>query len=633
MQIITADWETYYDTDYSLSKLTTEEYVRDPRFEAILLSIKVGNTPTYWVSGPDIKRELQRIDLEHNAMLSHHMHFDGLIMNHHFGIRPKLLLDTLGMGRALHGANGKLSLAKLAERYGLRQKGTEVHNVKGMRLRDFTAEGLRRYGDYSCLDTDLCYELAQLMLPHFSREELEIHDRIIRMFTEPCMRLDVPVLEKYARDLAENKARLLEEAGVDKDSVMSNAKFAEILRGLGVEPPLKQSPSWLKKQPEERDPAKEWVYAFSKTDKAMQELQEHEDECVQAVVEARLENKTTIAEKGALRLIGMAGRGKATVYLKYSGASGTHRLSGGDKFNWQSMKRGSALRDAVMAPDDMVCIAGDSSNIEARIVDWLAGQDDMVEVYRRADRKEGPDVYCVLAERIYKRKVIKAQHPMERQMGKVAKLGLGFGMGHEKFISTVRGQAKDENKKPIIISPEFSKEVVGIYRDAHPQVQKLWKRGGDALRAIAEGRCGVSVDYRGVVKTCKDGLQMPGGLKILFPDLQFKKAAQGWGGEWTFWNGKEREKIYGAKLIENIVQCLARIIVFEQCRVTAKECRDIAKWTHSVHDEGVFVAPLFYAPYVLERLLSNMRIPPAWAPDLPLNSEGGFHERYGQCKS
>lgn len=633
MQIITLDWETHYSTDYSLTRLTTEEYVRDPRFESILLSVKVGNAPAYWVPKPDIPRELQRLDMEHNAMLAQHTHFDGLIANHHYGVRPKLMLCTLGMARALHGANRKLGLKWLAPLYGLRDKGTEVEHVRGMRFADFDAAGLRRYGDYSCLDVDLCYELAQRMLPHFSREELEIHDRIIRMFTEPCLRLDVPVLEKYARDLAENKARLLEEAGIDKDSVMSNAKFAEILRGLGVEPPMKQSPSWLKKQPEERDPAKEWVYAFSKTDKAMQELQEHEDDRVQAVVEARLENKTTIAEKGALRLIGMAGRGKATVYLKYSGASGTHRLSGGDKFNWQSMKRGSPLRDAVIAEPGYVCVAGDSSNIEARIVDWLAGQDDMVEVYRRADRKEGPDVYCVIAERIYKRKVVKADHPMERQMGKVAKLGLGFGMGYEKFVSTVRAQAKDENKKPIVITQEFSREVVGIYRDAHPQVQKLWKRGGDALRAIAEGRIGVAVDFRGVVKTCKDGLQMPGGLKIMFPDLQFKKAAQGRGGEWTFWNGKEREKIYGAKLIENIVQCLARIIVFEQCRVTARECKDIAKWAHSVHDEGVFVTPLFYAPYVLEKLLSNMRIPPAWAPDLPLNSEGGFHERYGRAKA
>lgn len=308
--------------------------------------------------------------------------------------------------------------------------------------------------------------------------------------------------------------------------------------------------------------------------------------------------------------------------------------SGGDKFNWQSMKRGSDLRNATMAPPGKKVVVSDSSNIEARVLDWLAGQDDMVQVYIDADNKVGPDVYCVFASRIYGRPVIKAEHPMERQMGKVSKLGLGFGMGHEKFVFAVRGQAKDENKKPLIITPEFSKQVVDIYREAHPQVKKLWKRGEEALKAIAGGQVGLNVDYQGVVKTCEDGLLMPGGLKILFPDLKFEKSkTASYGGEWTFWNGKMREHIYGAKLIENIVQCLARIIVFTQCLNASKELVTIAKWVHSVHDEGIFVTPDFYAPYVNERLQAHMRMAPDWCASLPLNSEGGFHQRYGMAKS
>jgi len=364
----------------------------------------------------------------------------------------------------------------------------------------------------------------------------------------------------------------------------------------------------------------------------MQALQEHPDERVQILTEARLKNKTTIAEKGAERLIAMAGRGNATVYLKYSGASGSHRFSGGDKFNWQSMKRGSDLRNATMAPEGSSCVVGDSSNIEARVLDWLAGQEDMVQVYRDADAGVGPDIYCVIAERIYKQKVDKKLNPAMRQMGKVAKLGLGYGMGHVKFVAAVRGQAKDEEGKPLIIDIGFSKKVVDIYRGSHAQVQKLWKRGESALEAIARGNVGMAVDYRGVVKTCKEGLLMPGGLRILFPELRYEKSDSVFGGEWTFWNGKAREHIYGAKLIENIVQCLARLIVMEQCRQAKKEFATIAKWAHSVHDEGVFVTEDFYAPYVLERLLDTMRIPPAWCADLPLNSEGGFARRYGEAK-
>lgn len=212
------------------------------------------------------------------------------------------------------------------------------------------------------------------------------------------------------------------------------------------------------------------------------------------------------------------------------------------------------------------------------------------------------------------------------------KLGLGFGMGADKFITAVRGQAKDEHKKPLVITRKFSEQVVGIYRDSHPQVRKLWKRGEEALKAIACGHVGVAVDYRGVVRTCEAGLLMPGGLRILYPDLKYEKGAGPFGGEWTFWNGKAREHIYGAKLIENIIQCLARIIVMDQSRITADELTGVAKWTHSVHDEAVFVAPAFEAPYVQNRLLANMRIPPAWCSTLPLNSEGGIHQRYGLAK-
>lgn len=633
MNIITIDFETFYGDDYTLSKMTTEEYIRDPRFEAILLSFKVNDQPSFFVSRDLIPQWLEKLELHKHAVAMHHAHFDAFILNYHYNVRPKVIIDTLGMARALHGANGRLSLEKLAERYGIGQKGKEILNARGMRFKDFGTEQLKRYGQYSCNDSDLTKKLVDIMMPQFSREELQINDQIIRMFTEPVFELDVPMLKSYAEGIHASKMAIMMEAGVQREDLMSNEKFAACLIELGVDPPMKISPAWLKK-PEDQRKGDGLTYAFAKTDPAIQALQEHPDERVQVLVEARLQNKTTIAEKGALRLIGMAGRGPATVYLKYSGASGTHRLSGGDKFNWQSMKRGSDLRNATCAPENHSVVVGDSSMIEARVLDWLSGQDDMVQVYRDYDAGTGPDMYCVMGERVYKRKITKKDDPAERQFSKTVKLGLGFGMGDRQFIMAVRGQAKGADGKPMIISATFSKEVVDIYRNAHPQVKKLWKRGEDALKAIASGQIDLNVDYQGVVKTCKDGLLMPGGIKILFPDLKFEKSKTAqFGGEWTFWNGKMREHIYGAKLIENIVQCLARIIVFGQCLITAKELATIAKWAHSVHDEGVFVAHDFHAPYVLERLQANMRVAPAWCATLPLNSEGGFHRRYGQAKN
>lgn len=645
MDIIVVDYETYYGDDYTLSKLTTEEYVRDPRFETILVAIQINHEPPFWVPKPHVAKELRALRLDRNAMLAHHMHFDGLITYHHYGISPRLMLCTLGMARHLHGANARLSLAKLAERYGIGVKGTEVHNVKGMHYADFDAAGLARYGDYSVNDGALCRKIFDQMAPWFSREEFEIHDHVIRMFTEPEFELDVKMLQNYAAQIRAEKVGLMLQAGVQQSDLMSNEKFAQVLRELGVEPPMKISKTTGR-----------LTYAFAKTDLGMQQLQEHPDERVQILAEARLKNKTTLAERGAERLVGMAGRGPATVYLKYSGASGTHRLSGGDKFNWQSMKRGSDLRKAVMAPPGYVCVVADSSTIEARLLDWLAGQDDMVEVYRKQDSKTGPDMYCVIGGRIYQCVITKENDPDERQMGKVAKLGLGFGMGADKFVFAVRAQAKvnvldangepildkyDEDgkpvykKKPLAITPAFAKNVVDIYRNSHPQVKKLWRRGDAALEAIAKGQVGLWVDFRGIVKTIKDGLELPGGIRILYPDLKKVKVGEGdsiYDFEWEFWNGKARERIYGAKVVENIIQCLARITVFRQCLDTARETRSIARWKHSMHDEGIFIAPHFEAPWVLDVLMKNMRTPPAWAPDLPVNCEGGFHIRYGLAK-
>ena len=642
MDTVAIDFETYYGQGYTLSSMTTEEYVRSPMFEAILLSYSVNGATPVWVPRDQIAQTLANLRLDQRAVLAHHAHFDALILSVHYGVKPKAILDTLGMARALHGANAGLSLAKLAERYGIGKKGEEVLNARGLRYADFSPEQLARYGEYSCNDTALCYQLGQRMIPQFSLRELQLNDLIVRMFTEPVLRMDTELLAKYADGLKAEKMALMLQASAQRADLMSNEKFADMLRELGVEPPMKISPTWLKKPPADRTGEPTYTYAFAKSDPEMQILQEHPDERVQILVEARLKNKTTIAEKGAERLISMAGRGAATVYLKYSGASGSHRLSGGDKFNWQSMKRGSDLRNATMAPPGHVCVVGDSSNIESRLLDWLAGQDDMVQVYVDADNKVGPDMYCVVAERIYKRTISKDENPQERQMGKVAKLGLGYGMGHVKFIGAVRAQAKGADGKPLVIEAAFAKNVVDIYRSAHPQVQKLWRRGDEALKAIAKGEIDVPVDFRGIIRTCADGLGMPGGLKILYPELRWDANGGDNGrGEWTFWNGKTREHLYGAKVIENCIQCLARLVVMEQSLDTLHDLRreikpqgeEVVRWAHSVHDEAVYVVPEFEGPFALATLMRNMRKSPSWCATLPLNSEGGIHIRYGKAKT
>lgn len=609
MKTVVVDFETYYGDDYTLSKMTTEAYVRDPRFEAILCGFKVGKDRGYWVDGCDVGKELRKLQLQNHAVIAHHAHFDGLILNHHYGVRPKHWIDTLSMARAVHGTKGGNSLAKLGERHGIGSKGHEVVLAKGKRRADFTNSELQAYGAYCVNDCELEYELARILGKHFNHSELYLIDSFIRMFTEPVLRVRVEVLEQYLTELREKMTERLLLSGTTLEDLRSNDKFAAALTFMGIEPPLKISKTTGK-----------WTYAFAKTDDAMMQLAEHDDEAVQALVAARLGAKSTINETRALRLIDMAARGTACVYLNYYGAGVTGRASGGDKLNWQNFTRGSPLRMAIYAPPGEVCVVGDSSNIESRILDWLAGQDDVVEAYRLYDEGLGPDIYCVMAQKIYARLITKKDNPSERQMGKTTKLGLGYGMGAPKFIFAAKAQAK------VILAKDEAERIVNIYRQTHNQVVGFWRRCEEALGCIAAGKAGVKVDHRGIITTTKNGLLLPNGLEIKYPDLKREAKAEGWGEEWTYFDGRSRVKIYGGKVCENIVQALARIVVMEQCMMVGYQLR------LSVHDEGVWVVPKVEAEAAKAEVEKALRTPLPWCRDLPLNCEVGFHQSYGKAK-
>ena len=217
MKLITLDFESYYDSEYSLSKNTTEAYIRDPRFETIMVGLKVNDEPTYTVVGSDIRDALRDLDIPNSAMLCHHSHFDGLILSHHYGLKPKIWFDTLPMGRAELGsvvAKG-MSLGSMSEHLGLGVKGHEVVLAKGKHLADFTPEELRAYRRYCCNDVDLTYKIYQKLRPSFSTSELKLIDLTTRLFTEPVLELDTELLEKYRKQVLENKERLMLNIAVD----------------------------------------------------------------------------------------------------------------------------------------------------------------------------------------------------------------------------------------------------------------------------------------------------------------------------------------------------------------------------------------------------------------------------------
>lgn len=612
-KLVTLDFETYYDKDYSLKKLTTESYIRDERFEVIGVGVKVDNYPTDWFSGSMEQTEewLKAIDWSDVNLVCHNTAFDGAILKWHFGITPKYYFDTLSMARPITGATVGGSLEKLAVHFGLGEKGKEVLNALGKTRRQFDMTEMHAYSQYCKNDVELTYKLFNILKQDFPKKELFLIDMMLRMFIDPVIQLDKQVLTSHLTSVQARKEKLMAMvSGTEKEELMSNPKFAEVLRKLGVEPPMKVSLRTGKE-----------TYAFGKTDTAFKALLEHEDERVQAVVSARLGVKSTLEESRTEAFIKISERGPLPIMLNYYGAH-TGRASGGDKINLQNLPRGGELRKSLRAPKGHVLVASDSSNIEARVVAWLAGQEDLVQDFR-----DGVDIYSKFASNVYGYEVQKATHPTERFVGKTCILGLGYGMGSDKFRATLK---VGSGGMSVEIEPEKAEAVVKLYRDMYPMIANLWKDGQDALKAMVKG-----YEYKlGTAQLlCKDNkIYLPNGLYVSYPNLREQD------GQFVYDAKYGVNKIYGGKVIENVVQALARIIVFDQMAVIEQKLRQLDKpgsrykVALTVHDEIVCCVPASFAAECEHMMIQVMSKPFSWCEDVPVACEAAYGETYGDCK-
>lgn len=608
MNILTIDFETYYDREFSLSKITTEEYIRDPRFEVIGVAVQVNDGEPEWFSGDalDIYQFLQKFDWANSLALAHNAPFDGAIMNWRFGIQPKGWLDTLSMGRALHGTEVGGSLKVLSQYYGIGEKGTEVEVAIGKRRTDFDEAGLARYGEYCKNDVALTYELFQCMATEFPPVELRLIDLTVRMFTDPVLQLDKKVLESHLTSVKAKKEGLLDAAASDKDVLMSNPKFADLLRLYGVQPPMKISPTTGKE-----------TYAFSKSDEAFRALLEHDNPGVQALVAARLGVKSTIEESRTERFIGIAERGTLPVPLRYYAAH-TGRWGGDDKLNLQNLPRTSLLKYAILAPEGQYMIDSDSSQIEARTLAWLSGQDDLVKAFN-----DGEDVYKIMAAAIYG-KEIGAISKDERFVGKTTILGAGYGMGAAKFQTQLGNFG-------VVVELDETKRIIDTYRRTYPMIPELWKRAGQILEAIL-GDQYTEFGRDGVLKVeGKKGIRLPNGLYLKYPNLRMRQDPDTGKTEYVYDVKKGKavipNRIYGGKVVENVCQALARIVIGDQMLSVAKKYRVVM----TVHDAVACVVPVDEVSTAQEYVEMCMRMRPQWASDLPLNCESGYGKSYGDC--
>jgi DNA polymerase len=608
MDLITIDFETYYDRDYSLSKITTEEYVRSPQFEAIGVAVKVNDGETQWASSTheELKEWLRTsFKWTDSAVLAHNTMFDGAILAWQFGIHPRLWLDTLCMGRALHGVEVGGSLKALAERYGLGQKGTEVLNAIGKRRLNFSEADLSRYGDYCINDVNLTYKLFNKMGRKFPKQELKIIDLTLRMFIEPILELDAQMLEEHLRETVARKEKLLLECAADRSDLMSNNKFADLLRGLGVEPPMKMSPT-----------TGEQAYAFAKNDEAFKALAEYPDERVQALVAARLGNKSTLEETRTQRFIEIASRGALPVPIRYYAAH-TGRFGGDDKINMQNLPSRGAnankLKKAIVAPAGYTMIDADSAQIEARVLAWLAEQEDLVEAFAKQE-----DVYKKMAAAIYavrEEDVTKEQ----RFVGKTTILGAGYGMGAVKFQAQLKTMG-------VTVDLEEARRIIDIYRRTNDAITRLWRQAQNALVNLSRGD-NAPLGRAGVLELVPEerAIKLPSGLLMRYDDLKFDQGEKGV--EFHYQTRKGRTRIYGGKVIENVCQAIARCIIAEQMLKIGKRYKVVL----TVHDAIAVCVRDSEVEEAQKFVEECMRWVPEWAKGLPVNCESGAGKSYGDC--
>ena len=605
MKIITVDIETFYDKHFSLSRLTTEEYIRDELFEVIGVGVKVNDGETQWFSGPkaQTKRWLEQFDWANSIAVAHNSMFDMAILNWHFDIRPKRIADTLSMLRALDGPDAGNSLAKAAERYGLGVKGDEVVNALGKGRLDFTPDELARYGEYCVNDVELTYELFQKIAVGFPLSELRLIDLTIRMFSEPVLGLDTQVLTNHLDDVKSGKEALMSKLNYDKADLMSNPKLAELLEFHGVVPPKKISPTTGKE-----------TFAFAKNDEDFKALLEHENPQVQAIVAARLGVKSTLEETRTERFIGIAERGTLPIPLRYYAAH-TGRFGGDDKVNMQNLPRKSMLKKAILAPPNYQLIDCDSSQIEARTLAWLAGQDDLVEAFDK-----GEDVYKIMASRIYGVPVDEVTDN-QRFVGKTTILGAGYGMGAKKFQAQLKTFG-------VQLALEECQHIINVYRETYPMIPQLWQQAGRVLEAMMSGQT-APLGRHGVLSVDTTGIRLPNSLYLKYPNLRRHRDAHTGKEELAYDQKKGRavipNRIYGGKVVENVCQALARIVIGEQMLMIARRY----KVAMTVHDSVVALVPESDADEGRAFVEQCMRMRPKWAPGLPLNCESKMGASYG----
>ena len=609
------DLETYYVPNknmrgpdgkvlekYSLSGSTVEEYVRDPRFQVLCaIALWDDEEEAHVLKHNEIEGFLSKVDWSRTVFVAHNAAFDGFILTDHYGHRPARIIDTMSLARMLHpNLAGGYSLGALDESLlGGDGKPMYLEAFAGFDTAHYDAnpEVYDSFLRYNAWDTFRLRDLYRKLVDtrRVDNVELSSIDGMIRATTDPVLALDRELVERYADE---------KDAELEANRHLSNdERFAEALRVFGIEPETKMG-------------AKKELYAFAKSDFFMQDLLENGSEEVRALVEGRLMAKSTSERGKARRFANIAARGLLPPFIQPNGAH-TGRDSGGGSINLQNVKRKSPLRQAVMAQPGHKLVTVDSSQIECRVLNFMAGEEWVMDVFR-GDGK----IYEAAGERLFGRPVSEEETPELRHYAKIVELGSGYGLGSFGLMRQMKQAGVD-------LDEERCEEMISAYRGSHPNVVELWRRLEWLLIRMMRARREWTGAFLGELSIHygKDRLRLPSGRHLVYPNL--RRGDSGHEFDKLVRRSMVAKKTYGGSMAENVVQAMARDLIIEaDCRVRRKWARHGVRLALRIHDELVYHSPAAIADDVYASVVEEMNRVPGWFPDIVLAAKGAVSDRW-----
>lgn len=618
MALITLDFETYYDKEFSLRRMTYENYVRDPRFEVIMCSIHIpSEKELYYVRGDEVGKELQRLELGKHLQVAHNNAFDAFILADHYGISAQGYGCTMNMARVVKNGNGSVSLDNLSKENNLKPKGDYVDNMTGIRASDMRESQWDAYGNYCLRDSENCTALYNIYRPYFSAQDMNLISETIRWGAECKFELNEQLLDEYRQELELKRETRLERVAQRyntdttklRSMLRSPKAFAQMLRDLGIEPPTKVN-----------DKGKT-TFAFAKDDLNFQELGEHEDERVVELYETKVGTSSSIAETRAATFHAISKRGYMPFPLvPFKAHTGRHGAT--QKLNTQNLpKRGgdTKLRQSMCAPKDHVVLTCDLSQVEARRIAALAGQSNLIEQFAA-----GQDVYSIFGTDFYGRTISKAT-PTERNVSKECVLSLGFSAGANSFRDRMQAAYG------INMTLDEAKALVKFYRNRHPQIVKFWEQCANAIKVMHKGG-----EYKfgqdGELTAVKGEIVLADGWRLRYDDITHDGYDE-YGRDMFSYHShmhRCRKHLYSGLAANNVTQGSAARIFHWQLFQMRRKNRIMSGAVHDEYNAVVHIKDMFD---YYDDMTTIMRTSPSWAANTPLDCEFEMGHNYGKLSS